>query len=312
MSGTLPEPECREATSPSVELIVIARPRDLGGFAVRRALPAADRRLVGPFIFFDHMGPADLPAGTGIDVRPHPHIELATVTYLFAGELDHRDSLGTFQTIRPGDVNWMVAGHGIVHSERSSPGSRKAGVHIHGIQCWVALPLDHERTEPRFEHHEAAAIPKKQLDGVTLEVVAGTSYGMRSPVTVLSPTLYVHARLEARARLPVDDGHEERAVYVAEGAIVFDGQVARPGTMVVLRPHAKVTIAAEERSRVLLLGGGTLKEERHIYWNFVSSSPERIEQAKNNWVKGRFPKVPGDEIEFIPLPERLNPTKTTA
>jgi redox-sensitive bicupin YhaK (pirin superfamily) len=267
---------------------------------------------VGPFIFFDHIGPADLPIGAGLDVRPHPHIELATVTYLFAGEIDHRDSLGTFQTIRPGDVNWMVAGRGIVHSERSSPETRKTGVHIHGIQCWVALPLEQEGVKPRFEHHAAPTIPKETLDRVTIEVVAGAAYGLRSPVTVLSPTLYVHAQLERGARLPIDDAHEERAMYVAQGAIGCDSQVVQAGTMLVFRPGAKVTIAAEERSRVLLVGGARLANERHIYWNFVSSSPERIERAKDDWANGRFPKVPGDEVEFIPLPERLSRNKTTA
>lgn len=314
MSGTLPanEPECLDPQSPLIELLVEARPRDVSGFAVRRALPSMLRRLVGPFIFFDHMGPADLPVGEGIDVRPHPHIELATVTYLFDGEIDHRDSLGTFQTIRAGDVNWMIAGRGIVHSERSSPEARKTGAHIHGIQSWVALPLEHEQTGPRFEHYPASSIPTTKVDGVTLEVVAGTAYKMRSPVEVLSPTLYVHARFEGGARLGVDNTHEERAIYVVQGAVGCEGRTLRPGTMVILRRDANVTIAAQEPSRAMLLGGARLTGERHIYWNFVSSSKERIERAKENWTNGRFPKVPGDEVEFVPLPERLNPSRTTA
>jgi len=304
ISGTLPanEPACVASRQGAVELRIEARPRDLGGFSVRRVLPSSERRLVGPFVFFDHMGPAHMAIGAGMDVRPHPHIELATVTYLFEGEIDHKDSLGSMQTIRPGDVNWMIAGRGIVHSERSSPASRETGVHIHGIQSWVALPLEHERTEPRFDHHPASTIPKVDLDGASLDVIAGEAYGARSPVSVLSPTLYVHARIAAGARLPIDDTHEERGVYVVEGAITVNGARFTPGTMAVLAPHAHVSIEAEETSRVMLVGGAKLTGERHIFWNFVSSSPERIEQAKSDWRAGRFPKVPGDEIEFIPLP----------
>jgi redox-sensitive bicupin YhaK (pirin superfamily) len=306
MRGTRPanEPECLDAESESVELLSDARPRDLGGFAVRRVLPSVARRLVGPFIFYDHMGPAHLPLGTGFDVRPHPHIALATVTYLFSGEIDHKDSLGSVKTIRPGDVNWMVAGHGIAHSERSSPESRRAGVHIHGIQSWVALPLEHEETDPRFEHHPSATIPKVQLPKAVLDVIAGTAYGARSPVGVLSPTLYVHARLEAGARFAIDDEHEERAIYVVEGALGCDGRVFRPGTLVVLRPGVKAMIEADEPTRLMLVGGAKLAGERHVWWNFVSSSKERIERAKDDWRNRRFPKIPGDDVEFIPLPER--------
>jgi redox-sensitive bicupin YhaK (pirin superfamily) len=305
MSGTFPahEPEWLDGPSDSVEVLINARPRDLGGFAVRRVLPSARRRLIGPFIFFDHMGPAELAVGKGIDVRPHPHIGLATVTYLFEGELDHRDSLGTLRTIRPGDVNWMVAGRGIVHSERSGPESRKLGVHMHGIQCWLALPLEEEQTEPRFEHHPTATIPKLTLDGAELEVVAGAAYGVESPVGILSPTLYVHARLDAGASLPIDDAYEERAIYVIEGEIGCERRKFGPGAMLVLRPAAKLTITAGQRTRVMLVGGAKLAGERHIYWNFVSSSAERLEQAKQNWANGRFSKVPGDEVEFIPLPD---------
>jgi redox-sensitive bicupin YhaK (pirin superfamily) len=314
MSGTLPanEPVCTASPSDAIELVVDARPRDLGGFSVRRALPSMRRRLVGPFAFFDHMGPAELAVGEGMDVRPHPHIELATLTYLFNGEIDHRDSLGTMQTIRPGDVNWMVAGRGIVHSERSSPESRARGVRIHGIQSWVALPLEHEGTEPRFEHHPGATIPRVSLHGAALEVVAGAAYGARSPVGVLSPTLFVHARLDFGARLPIDEGHEERALYVVEGEVSCEQETLRPGRMVVFRPGVRVTIDARQASRVMIVGGAPLVGERHIFWNFVSSSKERIERAKDDWAHGRFPKVPGDEVEFIPLPERLNPSHTTA
>jgi redox-sensitive bicupin YhaK (pirin superfamily) len=262
------------------------------------------RRLVGPFIFFDHMGPAHMPVGEGLDVRPHPHIALATVTFLFDGEIDHKDSLGSVRTIRPGDVNWMLAGRGITHSERSSPESRRAGVKIHGIQSWVALPVEHEEHAPSFEHHPAASIPKARFEGATLDVIAGTAYGERSPVSVLSPTLYVHGHLEAGARVPVDDEHEERAIYVVEGAVGCDTRSFGPGTMIVLRPGAKVMLESSERSRVMLVGGAKLAGERHVWWNFVSSSKERIERAKDDWENRRFPAVPGDDVAFIPLPSR--------
>lgn len=292
-----------ELDSAAIELLLEAQPRDLGAFAVRRALPMSRRRHVGPFVFFDHMGPADLAVGAGMDVRPHPHIGLATVTYLFDGAIDHKDSVGSNQTIRPGDVNWMVSGKGIVHSERSGDEARRMGSRIHGIQTWVALPTEHELIAPRFEHHPAATIPRVQLEGVTIEIIAGDAYGARSPVGVFSPTLYAHALLEEGARLSVDEMHEERAVYVVEGAIGCDGRTLEPGTMAVLRPSAKVEFVAEQASRIMLLGGAKLDGERFIEWNFVSSSKERIEQAKRDWKAGAFPKVPGDEVEFIPLPE---------
>jgi redox-sensitive bicupin YhaK (pirin superfamily) len=298
------EPVCKDGFGGEIELLVEARPRDIGGLAVRRALPSMRRRLVGPFAFFDHMGPADLSPGSGIDVRPHPHIGLATVTYLFDGEIDHRDSLGSVQTIRPGDVNWMVAGRGIVHSERSGPESRARGCHIHGIQSWVALPLEDELTDPRFEHHPAATIPRVALPGVALSVIAGSAYGERSPVRVLTPTLYVHARIDAGAVFPVADAHEERAVYVAEGAVGREATTLQAGTLAVLRPGTNVKLTAQTTARVMIIGGARLLGERHIEWNFVSSSTERIERAKRDWKEGRFPKVPGDEIEYIPLPEQ--------
>jgi redox-sensitive bicupin YhaK (pirin superfamily) len=287
----------------SVELVIDARPRDLGGFSVRRVLPAVQRRLVGPFIFFDHMGPAHLPLGTGMDVRPHPHIALATLTYLFEGEIDHRDSLGTFQRIHPGDVNWMIAGRGITHSERSSPESRKAGVRIHGVQSWLALPLEEEEREPSFEHRPSSTIPKIRLDGAVLDVIAGTAYGERSPTSVLSPTLYVHVKLDAGARVPIPDDHEERAVYVVEGSVTCAGTAMREGTMAVLEPGARLDLETEEASRVLIVGGAKLEGSRHIYWNFISSSKERIERAKDDWRNDRFPRVVGDEVERIPLPD---------
>jgi redox-sensitive bicupin YhaK (pirin superfamily) len=305
MSGTFPanEPACADADGSALELIIEARPRDIGGFAVRRALPSMRRRHAGPFVFFDQMGPADFVPGTGLDVRPHPHIGLATVTYLFDGAIDHRDSLGTLQTIVPGDVNWMVAGRGVVHSERSNAACRARGDRVHGIQSWVALPLGDELCAPRFEHHARATIPRVELGGATLEVVAGAAYGACSPVSVLSPTLYVHARLVGGATLPIDDAYEERAVYVIEGVVSCDGRSLSVGTMALLRAGARVTIEAGEAARVMLVGGAKLEGERHIYWNFVSSSKERIERAKDDWRSGRFSRVPGDEREFIPLPE---------
>lgn len=284
-----------------IELFIEARPRDIGDFTVRRALPSMRRRMIGPFVFFDHMGPADLTSPMA--VRPHPHIGLATVTYLFDGEIDHRDSLGSFQTIRPGDVNWMVAGRGIVHSERSGPAFRERGSHIHGIQSWVALPLERELMGPRFEHHPATSIPRVSMPGVVLSVIAGTAYGERSPVGVLSPTLYVHARVEAGAALPIDDAHEERAIYVVEGMARCEDMSLAAGTLAMLSANTSVKLTAESNTRVMIVGGARLAGERHIEWNFVSSAKERIEQAKRDWKEQRFPKVPGDEVEFIPLPE---------
>ena len=306
MSGTLHayDPQClHAASSDAIDLVIEARPSDLGGFSVRRLLPAMARRLVGPFIFFDHMGPAHLPVGEGFDVRPHPHIALATVTYLFEGEIVHRDSLGSSQTVRPGDVGWMTAGRGIVHSERSSPEARRAGVRLHGIQSWVALPLDQEEAEPSFHHHAAASIPTAEREGAVLDVMVGEAYGVCSPVAVASPTFYVHARLEADAALDVEAVHEERAVYVAEGSIVIQGRAVGAGSMVVLRSGAPVGLRATQPTRALLLGGAKLEGERHVWWNFVSSSKERIDRAKDDWANGRFPKVPGDEDEAIPLPD---------
>jgi redox-sensitive bicupin YhaK (pirin superfamily) len=287
----------------SVELVIEARPRDLGGFSVRRTLPVAARRLIGPFVFFDHFGPMRFPPGEGMTVRPHPHIGLATVSYLFDGEIMHRDSLGSAQPIRPGDVNWMTAGRGIVHSERSAPERREQGGGLHGIQLWVALPLEDEETEPRFEHTPASALPRIAGTGVRLAVILGEAYGARSPVNVASPTFYVDAELDPNAVLEVPEAYEERAAYVVAGSVACEGANFHEGTMVVFRPGTRVSVLAREPARVMLLGGAKLAGERHIWWNFVSSSLERIERAKADWREGRFPLVPGDEIERIPLPE---------
>ena len=292
------------APSPAdpIALVVEARPRDLGGFGVRRALPSTGRRMVGPFIFFDHIGPSEMPPGHGIDVRPHPHIALATVTYLFAGEMDHRDSLGSYQTIKPGDVNWMLAGRGIAHSERTGEEARRRGGPLHGIQSWVALPTADEENAPRFDHHPAATIPHLARPGAALQIVAGTAYGARSPVGVCSPTLYVAATLEAGATLPLPDEHPERAIYVVEGEVSVGPRRLAPGAMAVFNPGA-AEVRAVAPSRFVLIGGAPVDGERHIWWNFVASSPARIERAKTDWKEGRFGVVPGDEREFIPLPE---------
>jgi redox-sensitive bicupin YhaK (pirin superfamily) len=284
------------------ELVVEARQRDVGGFFVRRILPTLQRKMVGPFIFYDHLCRVDFGPGQGLDVRPHPHIALATVTYLFEGSFLHRDSLGYAQAIEPGAVNWMISGRGITHSERTPPELRASGGPLHGVQCWVALPQEHEEMEPSFEHHPKATIPRIVRADVELSIIAGTAYGERSPVKVLSPTLYVHARMAAGASLPVDGEHAERAVYVASGSILLGDAEYAEGMMLVLPPGADVTLSSPRGADVMLLGGAPLAGDRHIYWNFVSSSLERIDRAKQDWASGRFPKVPGDENEFIPLP----------
>ncbi|HSY24132.1 MAG TPA: pirin family protein [Polyangiaceae bacterium] len=286
----------------SIELVLEARSRDLGGFVVQRVLPSPARRLVGPFIFFDHFGPIAFEPGRGMNVRPHPHIGLATVSYLFDGEIVHRDSLGSLQPIRPGDVNWMTAGRGIVHSERTSPERLESGASLHGIQSWVALPLEAEESEPRFEHTPVTSLPRVARDGMRLTVVLGEMAGQRSPVRVASPTFYADAELDADASLGVPAGYEERAAYVVSGRVACEGREFTRGTMIVFRPGGRVRMNAAEPARVMLLGGAKLAGERHIFWNFVSSSAERIERAKDDWKAGRFPKVPGDETEFIPLP----------
>jgi redox-sensitive bicupin YhaK (pirin superfamily) len=306
MSGTLPAnaPIIQPGPCVPIELLLTARTRDVDGMAVRRLLPSSQRRTVGPFIFFDHFGPVQLPAGRGFDVRPHPHIGLATVTLLFEGEIVHRDSLGFTQPIRPGDINWMCAGRGIVHSERSPAEARPAGPRLHGIQSWVALPRAAEESAPSFAHHPQATLPRGLAigPGAVVDVLVGSAYGHESPVEVASPTLYVHARLEAGARLPVDDGHTERAVYVVEGAVDCAGTTLAAGTLAVLRPEAVVTLTAAAPARLLLVGGAPLDGPRLVDWNFVASSKERLERAKDDWRAGRFPQVPGDEHEFIPLP----------
>ncbi|TFW09555.1 pirin family protein [Oxalobacteraceae bacterium OM1] len=292
-------------TDTALEVVVVPRTRDLGdGFEVRRALPTAERRMVGPFVFLDQMGPHRFDAGTGLDVRPHPHIGLATVTYLFDGEILHRDSLGTLQPIRPGEVNWMTAGRGIVHSERTAPELRQQGTSLAGLQCWVALPRAQEETDPSFAHVKAHELPELEGEGATARIVAGSFFGKRAPVPTLSDLFYVDVQLQPGARLDVPAEYEEQALYVVDGRIDLgrDG-VFGAGQLLVLKPGKTVTVAADGgKARVMLLGGEPLDGPRAVLWNFVSSSGERLEQAKEDWKQQRFPQVPG-ETEFIPLPD---------
>jgi len=292
-----------------VDMIVLPPVRDLGdGFTVRRALPSAHRRMVGPFIFFDQMGPAAFGPGEGLDVRPHPHIGLATVTYLLDGEMLHRDSLGSVQTIRPGEVNWMTAGSGIVHSERTGPEVRANGGSLFGLQTWIALPTTHEETDPTFTHHKAGEIPSTEADGTALTLVIGELDGLVSPVRTFSDMVYADIRLVDGARYQLRAGHVERAIYVVSGEVEVIGQTGgfATGELVVLKPGAEIILRSKGDSRLMLVGGEPLPEKRNIYWNFVSSSLDRIEQAKRDWREQRFARVP-DETEFIPLPAEQNP-----
>ena len=280
--------------------VIDGRKRDLGGFVVRRVLPFAERPMVGPFIFFDHLGPAAFGPDHGIDVRPHPHIGLATVTFLFAGSLEHRDSLGNVVEILPGDVNWMTAGRGIAHSERSPQAARAGGFRIHGIQSWVALPDGLEDVAPAFAHHSAATLPQLRVGEVDLTLIAGHGFGRESPVNALWPTLYVAAQMPAGAALTVPLEHTERALYVVSGAVECGSTTLVAGQMGILAP-VEVALRAVGPTRLMLLGGERFPTARHLFWNFVASSPERIEAAKLRWKDRQFPVVPG-ESEFIPLP----------
>ena len=297
------EPVCTDRpATPQLATVIDARQHDLGDLVVGRVLPSAARRMVGPFIFFDHMGPADLPPGHGIDVRPHPHIGLATVTYLFEGEIIHRDSLGSHQAIRPGDVNWMTAGRGIVHSERTAAERRREGSRLNGLQLWVALPVAHEETAPQFHHHPADTLPVIEVAGARVRIIAGEAYGRCSPVMTFSPLFYADVSLPPGCEFALTDAYSERAAYVIDGHLSCEREPAGPGSMLVFARGASAVLRTERGARVAVLGGEPVGE-RHIYWNFVSSSLGRIEQAKRDWREGRFPKVPGDEHEFIPLPE---------
>jgi redox-sensitive bicupin YhaK (pirin superfamily) len=282
----------------AVELTIEPRLRSLGEFDVRRVLPAAKRRMIGPFVFLDHMGPAEFSPGHGIAVRPHPHIGLATITYLFEGEIMHRDSLGYRQVIQPGAVNLMTAGRGIVHSERAT--DLTAASRLHGIQSWIALPLELEEMEPTFVHYPASSLPEQSIDGCTVRVIIGSAYGVPSPVLTYSPTLYFAATLPAGAALTVLDETPERAVYVVSGRVAIDGRTYGEGTLAVLRAGTTVPLQAENEARAIVVGGASIGP-RHIWWNFVSSSEARIERAKRDWAEMRFGTVPGDD-ELIPLP----------
>jgi len=284
-------------------ILIDGRLHDLGeGFSVRRLLPVLDGRHVGPFVFYDHMGPADFAPGRGMDVRPHPHIGLATVTWLFEGSIRHRDSIGSLVDITPGAVNWMTAGRGIAHSERTPPDARASGQRMHGIQVWVALPQAHEEVAPEFHHHDAQSLPRIRMAGAELVLIAGTAYGHASPVKVFAPMFFIEARLEAGARVPLPDEHAERGVHVVEGEVAWGDLVLGAAQVGVQAGSTAPALQARSASRVMLFGGAPLDGERHLWWNFVSSSRERIEQAKADWKAGRFAQVPG-ETEFIPLPD---------
>ena len=281
--------------------IIAPRVHDLGGFQVRRAVPSLQARSVGPFVFVDHMGPAVFAPGTGVDVRPHPHIGLATVTFLWSGTIHHRDSLGSAQDIEAGDVNWMTAGRGITHSERTPAGVREHEHPLHGMQTWVALPKPDEEAAAAFHHHPAATLPQQRRDGCWLRIIAGRGFGEESPVRVFSDTLYVAIDLASGAELDLDDSHAERALYLLEGEAQLDGVDLPVMHLVVLDPGSRPRLRARSPLKAMLLGGEPLDGPRHVWWNFVSSSRERIEQAKRDWLEGRFDPVPGDD-EFIPLP----------
>jgi len=290
-----------------IELIINKRARSLGGFEVNRLLPFAERRMVGPFIFFDHFGPVHLPRGlpSDVDVRPHPHIGLSTVTYLFEGEIMHRDSLGSEQPIRPGEVNWMTAGSGITHSERFER-ARAEGGSMHGIQAWVALPLEHEETDPAFAHHEQEDLPTYEGGGLWARLVVGEAFGAKAKVKVQSPMFYVHWRLDEGAKAQLPSEYSERAAFIVSGSVEVEGETYEAGKMLVFKPGQPIVFAAVAPSVVMLLGGEPVGP-RFIEWNFVSSSKERIEQAKADWRAGRMKLPVHDDQEFIPLPEEPTP-----
>jgi redox-sensitive bicupin YhaK (pirin superfamily) len=287
----------------ALELVIAPRARDLGGFEVRRALPHGKRQMVGPFIFFDQMGPVQLVAGQGMDVRPHPHIGLATVTYLFDGRVMHRDSEGNALEITPGAMNLMTAGSGIAHSERTPDTMRRAGGGMFGIQSWIALPAEEEEIAPSFQHFGAADLPVVEDSGVWARVIAGNAFGRKSPVGTQSEWLYAEVVLDAGETAPLDADYEERAIYVVDGEVDIAGDTFEGPRLLIFRPGDRITVRATRRTRMMFLGGSAMEGPRYIWWNFVSSRRERIEQAKEEWRSGRFKPVPG-ETEFIPLPEK--------
>lgn len=286
-----------------VRTVIVPRSRDLGGFSVRRALPAQGAQMVGPFIFFDQFGPAEFLVGEGLDVRPHPHIGLATVTYLFDGEIMHRDSLGSAQPIRPGELNLMSAGSGIVHSERSGAEERAKGVKLYGVQAWAALPKSHEETAPAFQHFSSDALPRITGDGKRVRLIMGEAFGAHSNDGFPHPSLFAEAVVAPGAILPLDADYEERAIYIISGRIDIAGDEFASGRLLVFHPGDRISILAIDQTRLMIFGGEPMDGPRNVWWNFVSSSKERIEQAKQEWRSGKFDTVPGDAEDFIPLPE---------
>ena len=300
----LPDPALGAAdAADAIETVIVPRLRDVGAFKVRRALPAAGRQMVGPFIFLDHVGPGEMISSESFDVRPHPHIGLATVTYILDGSIVHRDSIGSEQPIDPGDVNWMTAGRGIAHSERAPKENLGKKVRVHGFQTWVALPKRSEEADPSFAHRGKGELPVIAGDGATVRLAVGSLYGETAPVETFTEMFLADAILDAGARLPLDASHEERSAYIAEGTVEIGGDTFEEGRLVVFKPGDGMTIEARGPARLILLGGEPMDGPRHIWWNFVSSSKERIEQAKQDWKTGRFDKVFGDEEDFIPLPD---------
>lgn len=300
-----PDPIVLDCSAAAVQTVIEARPAalELDGLMVGRVLPSVRRRMVGPFIFFDVMGPADLAPNKGLDVRPHPHIGLSTVTYLFEGEIVHRDSLGVRQSIRPGEVNWMTAGRGIAHSERTPDELRASGSRLNGIQLWVALPVEEEEREPSFDHYPADVIPERAMSGANVRLIAGTGWGMESPVKTYSPLVYAELALQPGAPLPIPEGHTELGVYIVSGALSCGAETFLPNRIVIFEDDAKPQLRAEAATHAMLIGGAPVGK-RYIFWNFVSSSRERIERAKEDWRDRRFPRIPGDDVEFVPLPDK--------
>jgi redox-sensitive bicupin YhaK (pirin superfamily) len=290
------------AAADAIETVIVPRARDIGDFMVRRALPSTQRQMVGPFIFFDQFGPVVMRAGQGMDVRPHPHIGLSTVTWIYDGIIQHKDSLGYDQAIKPGELNWMTAGRGIVHSERSPELVRSTGQKIYGIQAWVALPKTHEETAPGFEHVAAEALPNLTDAKRKVRVIAGSIYGATSPVKTHSDLFYADVHLEPGGRLPLPTEHIERGIYITEGSLLIAGDTHEAGRLLVFKTGDAITIGTETGARFMMLGGEPMDGPRHIWWNFVASSKEKIEAAKDDWVNARFAIVPGDDKEFIPLP----------
>jgi redox-sensitive bicupin YhaK (pirin superfamily) len=287
----------------ALDLVIVPRSVDLDDFAVRRALPHSTRRTVGPYVFFDHFGPAEFRSGKGLDVRPHPHIGLSTLTYLYDGEIIHRDTLGVNAAIHPGEVNWMTAGRGIVHSERTAPERRVDGEPLHGLQLWIAMMSKDEEIDPSFAHLGGSELPVVNGEGKMVRVVAGRMFGAASTLKTTSETIFADISLEAGATMPLDADYEERAIYVSSGEIDISGDRFDTGRLLIFRPGDRVTVKALKPSRIAVVGGAPLDGPRYVWWNFVSSRKERIDQAKEEWKQGHFGKVPGDEIDFIPLPE---------